>query len=268
MNDQTLEQLMALGLTRYEAATYLTLLEHRSFTPAQAAARAGIPRQRIYDVLASLCARGMAIERHIDGQRRYVAVEPATALPALIDERRRQFESEQASLTASAQTLLATLAPLFRAGHHQIDPLDYVDVLLDRRLVVERAIALASHAEREICVCFKLPLLGDQTSNFAEVINPLQRGVGYRTLYERHHLADPELRAWIDQFRRWGQQARVVETLPLKVNLYDQRAALLSLQDPLTGTLSMTALCVTHPSFATFLQSAFEHLWAKAEPLE
>ncbi len=257
---------MALGLNRYEATTYLALLEHRGFTPVQVAARAGVPRQRIYDVLASLCARGLAIERHSDGQRRYFAVDPTVALPALLDERRRQFEHEQAALADSMHTLLESLSPVFTSGHNQIDPLDYVDVLLDRRLVVERAIDLARSAEREICVCFKLPLLGDRAANFAEVVEPLQRGVRYRALYERSALSDAELRAWVRQFVAWGQQARVVETLPLKVNLYDQRIALLSLHDPVTGTLSLTALCVTHPNFSAFLQGAFEQLWRDAEP--
>ncbi len=266
MNDRTYEQLMALGLNRYEAATYLALLEHRGFTPVQVAARAGIPRQRIYDVLASLCTRGLAIERHSDGQRCYFAVDPAVALPALLDERQRQFEREQAALADNMQNLLANLSPIFTAGHNQIDPLDYVDVLLDRRLVVERAVTLAHSAQREICVCFKLPLLGDRATNFAEVAEPLRRGVRYRALYERAALADAELQTWVRQFVHWGQQARLVETLPLKVNLYDQRIALLSLQDPITGTLSLTALCVTHPNFSAFLQGAFEQLWRDAEP--
>ncbi len=267
MNDRLQEQLMALGLNRYEAATYLALLEHRGFTPAQAAVRASVPRQRIYDILATLCARGLAIERHSDGQRRYFATDPAVALPALLSERQRTFEQEQAALAQSMQSLLATLSPIFAAGHDQIDPLDYVDVLLDRRLVVERAITLAQQTEREICVCFKLPLLGDRAANFAEVAEPLRRGVRYRTIYERSALTDPELRAWITQFVTWGQQARIVTNLPLKVNLYDRRVALLSLQDPITGALSLTALCVTHPNFGAFLQGAFEQLWADAETL-
>lgn len=268
MVDRIQEQLMALGLNRYEAATYLALLERRSYTPARVAVRAGIPRQRIYDVLAALCSRGLAIERHSDGQRHYVAIDPAIALPALIEQRRRQFEHEQATLTEHVQTLLTTLTPAFTAGHEQIDPLDYVDVLLDRRLVFERALALAQSAEREISVCFKLPLLGDRESNFAEVAEPLRRGVRYRALYERSALANPNLRAWVTQFVEWGQQARMVETLPLKVNLYDRRIALLSLQDPVTGALSLTALCVTHPNFSVFLQGAFEQLWSDAEPFQ
>jgi HTH-type transcriptional regulator, sugar sensing transcriptional regulator len=63
VNDEQIEQLSGLGLTRYEAAAYAALLGRQGFTPAQVAARAGVPRQRIYDVLASLGARGLCIER-------------------------------------------------------------------------------------------------------------------------------------------------------------------------------------------------------------
>jgi HTH-type transcriptional regulator, sugar sensing transcriptional regulator len=69
------------------------------------------------------------------------------------------------------------------------------------------------------------------------------------------------------QFRRWGQEARAIDSLPIKCNLYDGRAALLSLQDPVTGTPSFTALCVTHPGLAQTLTIAFEGLWSRGEPV-
>jgi len=265
--EQQVEQLAGLGLNRYEAAVYLSLLGRQGFTPAQAAARSGVPRQRIYDVLASLSARGLCIERHVEGQRVFYAAEPAAALPALLDARRRQFEGEQERLHSQAALLVAALTPAFAAGSDVADPLDYIDVLLDRRRVSERAVALAQGAERDICVCFKRPLIGGAEENFAEVREPLGRGVRYRAIYERAMLDDPELLAWARQFTAWGQEARVAERLPIKLNLFDARVALLSLQDPLTGAASLTALCVTHPGFAQMMAVAFEGLWARGEPL-
>ena len=265
--ERQIEQLSGLGLNRYEAAVYLSLLGRQGFTPAQAAGRSGVPRQRIYDVLASLSARGLCVERHVDGQRVFYAADPSAALPALLDARQRQFEAEQERQRLQAGQLLATLAPAFAAGSDMVDPLDYVDVLLDRRLVSERAVSLSQAAEREICVCFKRPLIGGAEENIAEVREPLGRGLRYRTIYERAMLDDPELRGWARQFAALGQQARVAEQLPIKLNLYDARVALLSLQDPVTGAASLTALCVTHPGFAQMMAVAFEGLWARAEPL-
>lgn len=266
-DEEQIEQLVGLGLNRYEAAAYRALLGRHGFTPAQAAARAGVPRQRIYDVLAALSARGLCIERHVEGQRRYYAVDPAAALPALLEARRREFEGEQARAQAQLVALVGALGPAFAAGSDLADPLDYVDVLLDRRRVAERALALARAAEAEVCVCFRAPVISSADENLAEVREPLARGVSYRTIYERAVLESGEVRAWARQFVAWGQQARVVESLPLKLNLFDGRAALLSLQDPITGAPSLTALCVTHPGLAQMLALAFEGLWSRGEPL-
>ena len=49
----TVERLVRLGLMTYEARAYVTLVRRDSFTAAQIARTAGLPRQRIYDVLAS-----------------------------------------------------------------------------------------------------------------------------------------------------------------------------------------------------------------------
>ena len=47
----------------YEAKAYLALLRRDSFTAAQVARLGGLPRQRIYDVLASLVEKGLAVGR-------------------------------------------------------------------------------------------------------------------------------------------------------------------------------------------------------------
>ena len=52
MNKFSLEtQLATLGLNRYEAAVYVGLLGRSQFTASEIATYAGVPRQRIYDVL-------------------------------------------------------------------------------------------------------------------------------------------------------------------------------------------------------------------------
>ena len=57
------QELTGLGLTSYEAAASLALLERAELTSADVAARAAIPRQRVYDVLGSLTAKGLCLAR-------------------------------------------------------------------------------------------------------------------------------------------------------------------------------------------------------------
>ncbi len=59
VNEQRyVDQLTRLGLTMYEAKAYLALTRRGSSTAAEVARIAGVPRQRIYDVLAELVERG------------------------------------------------------------------------------------------------------------------------------------------------------------------------------------------------------------------
>src|SRR5919204_4660570 len=73
------DQLTRLGLTMYEAKAYLALLRRDSSTAAQVARLGGLPRQRIYDVLASLVEKGLAAAR--PGRVvKYAATDPKGAL--------------------------------------------------------------------------------------------------------------------------------------------------------------------------------------------
>src|SRR5262249_49092781 len=83
-------QLSRLGLTSYEAKAYLALLRRDSSTAAQAARLANVPRQRIYDVLASLVDKGLASTR--PGQVvKDAARAPELALEGLVSDHSEQF---------------------------------------------------------------------------------------------------------------------------------------------------------------------------------
>ena len=54
------QRLQALGLNAYEARSYLVLVGHPRFKALELAARAHVPRQKIYEVLDSLVEKGFA----------------------------------------------------------------------------------------------------------------------------------------------------------------------------------------------------------------
>ena len=69
-------RLTKLGLTTYEARAYVALVRRDSFTAAQVARQADLPRQRIYDVLGSLVQKGLASARP-GSTVKYAAVAPS-----------------------------------------------------------------------------------------------------------------------------------------------------------------------------------------------
>ena len=87
--------LVELGLTRYEAKAYLTLIQRESYAASELAIEAGIPRQRIYDVLNSLVSRGLA--RDWPGPvTRYAATDPSGAIERLLTVQRQALTGLEA----------------------------------------------------------------------------------------------------------------------------------------------------------------------------
>lgn len=111
MIDETrVHQLMALGLSKYEACAYLALLGYDESSAVEVAGRAGVPRQRIYDVLASLCERNLVVAR--EGRpTRYTALEPAVALRTIMETRLREQQSENERLMALVETIVPNMGP-------------------------------------------------------------------------------------------------------------------------------------------------------------
>src|SRR5690349_15606746 len=86
-------RLQQLGLNAYEARSYLVLLGHPRFKALELAARAHVPRQKIYEVLDSLVEKGFT--RVVQEKTKlFSAVEPSLAVPAFISRKRQSMEQE------------------------------------------------------------------------------------------------------------------------------------------------------------------------------
>lgn len=260
------DSLTELGLSGYETAVYLALLGRGGLTPTELAARAKVPRQRIYDVLETLGGKGLCTSRDTS-PKTFFAIDPALALESLSLQRAAALEREREKTAKKAQELILELLPIFNAGRGQNDPLAYIEVLSEPSRIAARALEIARSAKSSVNSCIKRPLILSQEQNWRFIREPLQRGVHYRALYERSALEDEELSEWMRTFREWGQQIRLVPNLPVKMNAFDDEAALLSMQDPVGGPPSFTALTIRHRGTIAFLNMAFEWLWEQGEPL-
>lgn len=268
MNKIPLEtQLTALGLNRYEAAVYVNLLGRSRFTATEIATYAGVPRQRVYDVLESLAAKGLCVEKPGKRRRTYSAVDPSIALSSLLAAYQEQQALENQHHMAVLDAILPTLNQMFSSGQGEDDPLDYIEVLTDRHQVAERVMTLSSQAKQEILMLFKQPLVASIEENIAEAQAVAGR-ITRRGVYEGLVADAPKFFDLIRQFHSLGEGIRFVPELPLKVNLYDERIAVILLQDPVSGQSSLTCLVIEHTSMAKALKVAFESLWAQGVDFE
>lgn len=260
-----LQSLMLLGLNAYEAAAYVALLSRPELTSTEVAGRAKIPRQRVYDVLDSLVAKGLCLARNA-ARKTYTAIDPAIALDLLAKERAAALELQRQETEALAFRLAAELSPLFSSGRGQDDPLAYVEVLSGATRIAHRALALAEGAKRSVTSCIKRPMILSEDQNWKFMKTPLRRGLRYRALYNDEALEDAELLRWMKQFGEWGLDIRVAADLPLKMQVFDEEVVLLSMQDPTGGPPSFTAVVIYNRGVVSMFNLAFEQLWARAKP--
>jgi sugar-specific transcriptional regulator TrmB len=260
-------QLTSLGLNRYEATVYLSLLGRNHFTAAEIATYAGVPRQRVYDVLDRLAAKGLCVERPGKRKRTYSAVDPSIALPTLLAAFREQQALEHQHRVEVLNSVLPDLNQAFADGREEVAPLDYIEILTDRHQVAKRVMTLSRQATQEILMLFKQPLVASIEENIAEAQAVAGRFVR-RGVYEETIAGDPMFFNLIRQFHALGEDMRFVPEVPLKVNLYDEHMAVILLRDPVGGQSSLTCLVIEHTSMARALKVAFELLWAQGADYE
>ncbi len=256
--------LVELGMTRYEAKAYLTLIQRESFAASELAIEAGIPRQRIYDVLNSLVSRGLA--RDWPGPvTRYAATDPQAALERLLGVQRQAL----AGLERKSAELADTLRTTWESGRAETAPLDYVEVLRDPGLLGARFLDLQREAERELLTFVKAPWANPSNPAGLESTRRIVAAGGdVRCVYEASVLDQPETVAETLLFIQAGEGARVAEEVPMKLCLADGQRSLFSLTDPIAGGLTSTNILVEHPSLTSSLRAAFEAIWAVSTPFE
>jgi HTH-type transcriptional regulator, sugar sensing transcriptional regulator len=257
----TVDKLTRLGLTSYEAKAYLALTRRGSSTAAQVSRLAGVPRQRIYDVLATLVEKGLASSK--PGRVvKYAATAPELALERLLSDHRQQL----AELEQSVSAMVEELQPAYQEGQEQTDPLEYIEVLRDRRAVNERFDELQAGIKHEILVFTKPPYATPAQEN-VEGLEVVQSHTA-RSIYEFSAFDDPAFTEGVRRFIEAGEDARFVPELPLKLVIIDETIVMFGMEDPVAGSTEMTMVVVEHPSLAKVLKVAFETIWSQGLTFE
>src|SRR5574339_565408 len=123
-------RLQQLGLNAYESRSYLVLLGHPKFKALELAARAHVPRQKIYEVLDSLVEKGFA-QVVQEKTKLFYAVEPGLAIPAYLEREKEKLEREFDDQRRHAQSLATDLKSVFAEGQGGRGTLDYLRIVND-----------------------------------------------------------------------------------------------------------------------------------------
>ena len=137
-------RLQQLGLNAYEARSYLVLIGHPRFKAIELAARAHVPRQKIYEVLDSLVEKGFA-QVVQEKTKLFSAVEPSLAVPSYLARRAQMLQRELTDQTRMADSLVVDLAAAYSEGQGERG---HARVFADRERSRANRAAIPAHAFR------------------------------------------------------------------------------------------------------------------------
>ena len=256
-------KLQQVGLNAYESRSYLVLMGHPRFKALELAARAHVPRQKIYEVLDSLVEKGFA-QVVQERTKLFSAVDPSLAIPAYLARRTKALQNELTEQARLASGLIEDLRKAFIEGKDGRGTLDFLSLVNDPTQTAvhyRRMLTTVSHDYAE----FSRPPFAVDPLDEQLVKDAAARGIFCRLLIEAAPI-DEEHRSRLDEYREVGIQIRFFERLPLKVALFDGKCGLVALLDPVLTRPSWTAVVFEHDGFAEAMAGLFESYWCRSLP--
>jgi len=254
-------RLQQIGLNAYEARTYLVLVGHPRFKALEVAARAHVPRQKIYEVLDSLVEKGFA-QVVQEKTKLFSAVEPDLAIPSYLTRKRQQLEHELTAQARLAAGFVEDLKAVYSEGQGGRGTLDFLQIVCDPTQSATQYRNMLAEVKEDYLEFSRPPYAVDP---FEEQLikDAFGRGVSCRLLLESGSL-DEEHRARFQQLAEAGVEIRQSDSLPMKLALFDGRQGLIALLDPVITKPAWTAVVFNHPGLGEAVKGLFEDRWGRA----
>lgn len=237
--------------------TYESLLARGRGTLEQLASDTELAPDQLRAALETLEECGV-VRRTETSPPLYSAVDPGIALEVLLLHREEEVKQARARALELSERF------------HQVtagrDPTKLVEIITGQQAVLERIDQVQRSARHEIR-CFDTPPYAGKAivANRSEKDLLERRGVA-RVIYDRAAVEQPGRLSDLEEGVAWGEQARILPELPMKLLLVDDRIGAVPLQSSPTA---IESTILVHPSgLLECLSALFDALWQLALPLD
>lgn len=246
----------AIGLTGESERVYRFLLHSPGLAVDKIAATLDVDAREVEAQIDELVSVGLVL-RSRDGRGRPFAADPTASLSGLIQRRQLELDSLKGAVHAFQE--------LYRASIPRDDANAVVEVLTDSDAVTRRIKQLQAGVTHEMLMFDKAPYVAHGDEFIVAEQTQLARGVEVRVIYESSVLDSPIFGPLLREMVAKGEKARMVEELPTKMILIDDRIAVTPLR---LGPESTFGLCVYSAApIIALLRQLFENTWNLGTPL-
>ncbi|MFF1818958.1 helix-turn-helix domain-containing protein [Kribbella sp. NPDC058245] len=249
-----------LLLDAREERAYRLLVGLSAARSADLAEVAELPPHEADELLQRLQAKGLVAVSQSADEPVFRALPPDVALGTTLLRRQESLEA--------ARKTVALLSEEFRASASRRDAHHLVEVVVGATALRERLRDLQESAREEILWFCRANPLAMQGAENTEEYGALSRGVRYRAIYERALLETPGELDTIAEGISWGEEARTLPTLPVRLAIVDRATAVCPLvRDDELGIGEPTAAVINRGQLLDAVLALFESHWEMATPV-
>ena len=257
-----LQTFIEVGLTERESKVYITLLSGRMFTATELQRAVNIPRTKIYEVLNKMVNRGICVEKKLGRNKIYEAVEPKLAMERVYATYQNELNRKKELIDQISEVF----TPIFENSKSIVNPLEFIDVMKDKVQIHKRYINSVRTTKREMLTFNKGPYACDNAERLGEQEDEetrlLKRGGTTKDIYELREFEELDwLLESVKKSLRFGQKARVVEKLPIKMLIFDDEKVMFPLEQPIDVSNELTMIYIEHRQLAEACRILFNHMW-------
>jgi len=260
-----------LGLSEYDSRTYRALLDRGPATAKELSASSEVPMGRIYDVLNGLESNGLVRSQAASRPKKYVAVEPDTALDRLVEARKRELDQQAERYESVAAELVDDLDAADSVEEQfwtaAVGPEETVDLLLERLSAADEQIR---HVAGMPSAQIDIGAVGQRVLDAFE--SALDRGVSVSVLI------DPALvqtvpgdlqRAYAARLGSDENYAiRASSTIDGTFTLVDSEEVCIEVPNPLDASEAFAMIDFKDAAFAADVRTVFDEQWTESSPLD
>jgi HTH-type transcriptional regulator, sugar sensing transcriptional regulator len=197
-----------------------------------------------------------------------------------LDKRRKEIleikmaEIKEQEIAARAKTddIVSELTSFFKGGRDNLSSLDYIKIYRTNYQIHNRYLELIAKTNREMLAFIKPPFAYTSQKQWDEQsrlqVEATERGVRKRVIYEMPPLDKVE--EYFAPLVIWKPDeiapdiVRVIDELPMKLMVFDDRYCFFTLEDPVQGKKSLTMVSLEHEAVARSFRFLFESYWEKS----
>ena len=262
--------LQDLGLSEYEARAFRSLLQTGPTSAKDLSRASDVPMGRIYDVLNTLETYGLIRSQTASRPKKYVAVEPETALDRLLADKKEELEAKAKQYEGIVEELGEKLEsaepvdePFWTAA---VGPEETLDLLLERLSAAdERISVVGSPPARQVGLVEATERVVD------ELEAALERGVEVSLLVRPdlfQTLPDAVNREYYDRLSPYeNYHARASDGVSSTFELIDDVEVCIEVPHPLGREETFGVIDLKDPEFTADVSEAFADHWAEATPV-